>query len=331
MNNADVIAGAREQLLRALKTFAPAGQPYALLDFPNYWNIGDSAIWAGGESLLRELTGSGPSYVSTAASFDAEKCRRHTEGGTIFLQGGGNFGDIYPLHQRFRESILREFKGQRVVVLPQTIHYRDPAEASTAGEAFALHGNAHLLVRDRASADFARSRLGCDATLVPDAAFGLGELARIGTPTRRLLLHLRQDVERVDRDDSAFEQVPDRLRADWPRLGRVRRTAIGAAAEAGAALRGGWTDRRAARYHAQAAARIDLGIALLSRARTVVTDRLHGHILCTLLGLPHVALDNDYGKVHAYIDAWTGELDTARRAGSVAEAVEQLSDFELSA
>jgi pyruvyl transferase EpsO len=36
----------------------------------------------------------------------------------------------------------------------------------------------------------------------------------------------------------------------------------------------------------------------------LVTDRLHGHILADLLDLPHVALDNDYGKLAAYVAAW---------------------------
>lgn len=38
---------------------------------------------------------------------------------------------------------------------------------------------------------------------------------------------------------------------------------------------------------------------MLSRGRVVVTDRLHGAILAAQMGIPTVALDSSYGKVHA--------------------------------
>jgi exopolysaccharide biosynthesis predicted pyruvyltransferase EpsI len=44
---------------------------------------------------------------------------------------------------------------------------------------------------------------------------------------------------------------------------------------------------------------------LISAGRVVVTDRLHGHILCLLLGLPHVLLDNAYGKISNFHRMWT--------------------------
>lgn len=326
MNNDAVIADAREKLAQALGLFVRPGEPYALLDFPNHWNVGDSAIWAGEERLLRDLASAGPAYVSTTDNFDAESCRRHIRGGTVFLHGGGNFGDIYQRHQAFRQHVLTTFRDHRVVMLPQTIKYHDPALAAPAADAIAAHPDVHLFVRDQASVEFARDRLGCAAVLVPDSAFALGPLRRTRTPAHQLLLHLRRDVERVERDLSAFDRVPDRWQSDWIKEGRARRVAVAVAAEAGAVARGraSAVDRRLARYHALARMRLARGLTLLSSARQVVTDRLHGHILCTLLSVPHVALDNDYGKVHAYIDAWTAGLDSVRRAHSAAEAVELL-------
>ncbi|MEG8022012.1 polysaccharide pyruvyl transferase family protein [Sphingomonas aerolata] len=62
---------------------------------------------------------------------------------------------------------------------------------------------------------------------------------------------------------------------------------------------------RPAHYERLARARVARGLTLLSRGRQIVTDRLHAHILALLLGIPHVALDNEYGKLSAYIAAWT--------------------------
>ena len=38
-------------------------------------------------------------------------------------------------------------------------------------------------------------------------------------------------------------------------------------------------------------------VPTLRRGKVVITDRLHAHVLCLLLGIPHVLLDNNYGKV----------------------------------
>ena len=54
-----------------------------------------------------------------------------------------------------------------------------------------------------------------------------------------------------------------------------------------------------------ARAHLQRGTLLLARGRVVVTDRLHGHILCLLMGIPHVVLDNSYGKLSSFRETWT--------------------------
>ena len=64
------------------------------------------------------------------------------------------------------------------------------------------------------------------------------------------------------------------------------------------------------------------GLDLLSAGRVVVTDRLHAHILCLLLGIPHVVLDNSYGKVHGFLDTWTKGSSLVHKAANPQEAAE---------
>jgi exopolysaccharide biosynthesis predicted pyruvyltransferase EpsI len=52
-----------------------------------------------------------------------------------------------------------------------------------------------------------------------------------------------------------------------------------------------------------------------------VTDRLHGHILSDLLGIPHVVLDNEYGKIAAYLDAWPVPKGIVTKATTMEEAL----------
>jgi pyruvyl transferase EpsO len=58
----------------------------------------------------------------------------------------------------------------------------------------------------------------------------------------------------------------------------------------------------------------------LSAGRVVVTDRLHGHILSLLLGIPHVVLDNSYGKLHQFVAAWTESSPLVHTAQTPDEA-----------
>jgi pyruvyl transferase EpsO len=52
----------------------------------------------------------------------------------------------------------------------------------------------------------------------------------------------------------------------------------------------------------------------------VITDRLHGHVLSMILGIPHVVIDNSYGKVLSFVNTWSIESPLVRIARSVEEA-----------
>ena len=78
-----------------------------------------------------------------------------------------------------------------------------------------------------------------------------------------------------------------------------------------------------ATYAPVARRRLGRGSRLLSRGRVVVSDRLHGHILCLLLGIPHMVLDNSYGKVRGQFEAWTHASPLATWCDSEAEALER--------
>ena len=74
-------------------------------------------------------------------------------------------------------------------------------------------------------------------------------------------------------------------------------------------------------YDWQAQQRVDIGCRLLARGRVVITDRLHAHILCLALGIPHVVLDNTYGKVRDFFKAWTAPASLATWADTVSDAM----------
>jgi pyruvyl transferase EpsO len=79
--------------------------------------------------------------------------------------------------------------------------------------------------------------------------------------------------------------------------------------------------RTRARYETYAWNRFRRGVGILSQGKVVITDRLHGHIISTLLDIPHVVLDNSYGKLSGFISAWTSDYAGLRCAATMDDAV----------
>ena len=99
-------------------------RPYALLDYPAYANVGDNAIWLGTLEALRQLGAGPPAYTCCADTYHADSLRRRVQDGPVLIKGGGNFGDLYPRHQRLRERVVRDFPDNPIVQLPQTVAKR---------------------------------------------------------------------------------------------------------------------------------------------------------------------------------------------------------------
>lgn len=290
--------------------FARPGDSYALVDFPNHANIGDSAIWLGATRLLRRLTGRDPLFVSAHGIGSLAGLERRLGTGTIYINGGGNFGDLWPGNQPFRDALLDRFPENRIVQLPQSIHFRSDEAATRCAAAISRHGDFHLIARDEASLGFAVAAFDCPVTLAPDCAFALGPLRTSGPARHDLYCLLRDDRERLRADRHALAAFGGHIE-DWVEEAGLaqRRLTLKVWADMARARDLAGSPARPQAFEQAAGARLARGIDLLSSGRQVVTDRLHGHLLCLLLGVPHVALDNVYGKIGAYFRTWTHEVE----------------------
>ena len=311
------------QLFRAaVGAHVEAGQPYALLDVPEHGNIGDSAIYAGEVSFFDSHVKRRPDCVSTWAADMDWLARQIPAEGPIFLHGGGNFGDLWSNHQTFRHQILQSFRGRKVVQLAQSIHYRDPAGIAETARLIAAHGNFTLLVRDRPSLELAQKHFDCETVLCPDAAMMLWKLETDVVPQSDVLVVLRNDIEAVKDETHDWLKshfpVEDWVKVDvwtlpvrivWKLVRSLPDNRLGMA----------W---REFMYRRQAMQRVMAGASQLAKGRLIVTDRLHMHLISSLIRRPHVVLDNSYGKISRYIEAWGGDglttqassLDEVQRA-----------------
>jgi exopolysaccharide biosynthesis predicted pyruvyltransferase EpsI len=302
----------------AIRQFVPADAPCVICDVPVHDNWGDSAIHVGTRIALQR------SGRAVLAELDASIARARLiglpEDAVVLISGGGNFGDLYPHHQTHREWILDVCRHVPVVQLPQSIHFTDPQDLDRAQRALARHPQVTLLVRDQPSLDFATRHFDVPVHLVPDFAFGMGPQSRAKPPQIDVLWQRRRDGEARARttgapmagvvcgDWSVRDLGPIPHLRGWPTaLDRNLRRVERRLAPAGAVIR----PVRARILSRQARVRTQLALQWLARGRVVVTDRLHGHILCLLLGTPHVLLDNAISKLSAYHDTWTASARSA--------------------
>ena len=297
-----------------LSALIPARARCALLDYPRYGNLGDCAIWLGEICWLRrrgvELVHTGALHSAAARTL----ARRLGDDGIILLSGGGNFGDLYPAHQREREALIAAFPRQRLIQLPQSLWFDRDEPRDRARAVLSSHRRLTILCRDRQSMDCARS-LGVPAALCPDLALALGPLPRGPAPDLETLWLWRTGAEAYGR---APIVGPGSAVCDWSAIDRriLARTRNALDRIAAAGLGG----VMAAIDHGVAARRVRAGCRLLSRARVVVTNRLHAHVLSLLMGIPHVVLDNSYGKIRRFYDAWIRPSPLVQWADTPAEA-----------
>lgn len=67
---------------------------------------------------------------------------------------------------------------------------------------------------------------------------------------------------------------------------------------------------------------VNFGYGVKTDLLLVVSDRLHGHIMALLLGIPNIILDNNNGKLSRYYETWTHESSLTWKASSPEEALQ---------
>ncbi len=319
----------RNLVEQALDPLVAKATRCALVDFPSSANVGDNAIWIGETTYLRSR-GLKPVYQCDRETYSELILRKRLGDGVIFLHGGGNLGDVWEGSQGLREEVISAFRENQIVIMPQTIHFRDRANLMRAKKIFDRHDDLTIVTRSRKSFEIASGEFRARVLLAPDMAFCMGGIQRSTTPSTAVLWLARTDQEANGYDIPAAAELKQ---VDWVEVGRLREAAVSmsrnshfrASAEAMKdAIRyvmrtsspaiGKTFDRRARQ-------RLHRGIALLSQGRVVITDRLHGHVLSLMMGIPHVLLDNNYGKLRDFYETWTTGGDLVHWATSPEEAL----------
>ncbi|WP_106212910.1 glycosyltransferase [Kineococcus rhizosphaerae] len=325
-----VITDLQQSTLAAFRPLLE-GRDVALLDFPNHSNCGDSAIWRG-EVAVAEALGCRVVYRCETGTYRREDIARLPESTAVLLHGGGNFGDLWPHFHAFRERVIADFPDRRIIQMPQSIHFQDPAALRRTQQLIAAHRDFVLVVRDHQSHALARTSFDCQVLLAPDMAFMLGARPRTHAATQPILALARTDHETLGEALDPVARAEGLNPVDWGRPrppahhpeGFLIRLDLGLDRLPPPLRTLGLLERRQGWiYEWQAEKQLQRGLEHLSRGEVVVTDRLHAHLLAELLGIPHVAMDSGYGKIRSYHETWLADSPLAHVETTAKGAVEK--------
>jgi exopolysaccharide biosynthesis predicted pyruvyltransferase EpsI len=312
------------------KVIPPAGD-IAYVEFSMSPNVGNHMMWLATMDYLHSRQRR-VGYVAHHLNYRGDDLRRAIGAGPILITGGVGASAIWPEIRRHRHQVITDHPGNPIVLLPQTVIFRNKQEREESKAVLGSHPNLTILTRDYVSLQEATTSYpSAKVLLSPDLAFLLPEQRRRRAADHHAVWLAREDIEGVGlmppRDIYRFDWA-------WPSPSEWR--------GAYAVLRGsGVFSRLRKRFRQPISQRLVNGVLVRSyelisrrtlaygnqiadRGEVFVTDRMHGHLLALLRGQPTVLLPDSFGKNRSIFEAWSSRFECVRWADSVDEALKLL-------
>lgn len=284
-------------------------------DYPLHLNVGDLLIYHGTEQFFKDHH---INVTLKRCEYDMdinEIKQKITPNTTILLHGGGNFGDLYPQHQKIREAIIENFPNNRIIVLPQTLYFKDEKNLEKSAALFRQHNDCHLFARDERTFETFK-QFSPNVSLSPDMAHELyGTLPTKNNQAGEQLYFLRKDIEASQVEKNILATLPENANVkDWDDiLSKIDNIALAftwRAARLSKKLGLHWLKDKVNQFWFAYTQNIINRVAnVFLQNNHVTTTRLHGHIFSSLLEIPNQVCDNSYGKNSNYAKLWTKTLD----------------------
>ncbi|KAH9493127.1 hypothetical protein Btru_022418 [Bulinus truncatus] len=296
--NVEIIEEAQRVLINLLTDLIGPIKHVMLMEIATYQNKGDPAISAGEVMLLRKMNLTIVYYCETSTCNSIEHMKKEEvisknftkDTIAILMQGGGNLVGNSSSDET-REKIMNRYPEHRIILLSQSILLHTSSESlMKAQKIYTNRTNISIFLRDRQSLEIAKKHFhGVRLILAPDLAFGLGKLPRQLAPIYDIVWLRVMDEESSKYTLPVFPKHISVHVSDWVDE---------------------WKSNVGSRDFESFFLAAFSGINFLQRGRVVVTDRLHGHILSTLLNIPHVLIDNPpYLKLSSFDKSWTASLE----------------------
>ncbi|MEN8106985.1 MAG: polysaccharide pyruvyl transferase family protein [Pseudomonadota bacterium] len=339
MDNLSSTRHIKQVLHRSLQVLGTVRE-CALVDYPQYANVGSHFLWLSEVLYLTEVLNVKIKYFSTLRDFSGNGMQEQIGNSPILLRSGylGDFWDgIHGSKRRLiYEYIVERFQQNPIFIMPQSIHYRDPDKLKNAARIMNSHPDLTIFARESASYQFVSEHFSrCRVILAPDIVFHLAGLPGLNfrTEYKSSILYLRRsDWDSGTGFSPQHLGIADLVHNDWDVFWRVRKLSRNRvvrklwqqhlAPPGEIASRYKWRFRypyaKQLKQFSPSSVKlpswniIHSGLYQLQKHPLVITNRLHGHILSLLLDIPHILLPGPYNKMESFYNTWTHQIPSCR-------------------
>ncbi|MCC7527403.1 MAG: polysaccharide pyruvyl transferase family protein [Candidatus Melainabacteria bacterium] len=335
------------QLLEALSKIE-SFQKCALLDYPDHLNSGDHLIWLGTCFYLIETRKAQVTYTCSLVDFNQSELKEKNGNAPIFLQGGGNLGDIWPDSQKFREKVIAGNHDCPIYIMPQSIQFSDEKALQFAQSVFNAHPNLTIFTRDKRSYEFSCQYFPkAQSIMAPDMVFMLAPILQMffkkKTNGKKVKWLIRNDLESSKAAKPSANADSNFVIEDWEtyswiydgrgkaaELPKIYKKLPGSDFVARELWQRGLSKpqrlpgrikwRYLKRFAPVFEATPNRNQMLFSwmiafdaahqiaECRLLITDRLHAHLTACILGVRNALIANSYHKNEQFFQTWNMQL-----------------------
>lgn len=254
---------------------------------PHYGNLGDQAIYMAEKAIIDKYFSEYEKWIIPEEKLDicAAKVQKYiNDDDIIFLQGGGNMGDIHDRPERGRRQVLKLFPNNKTIIFPQTVYFSDTEEGrkelEISKQIYNNHKNLIILAREEKSYNFMKEHFyNAKIYLTPDIVMSLYK----GEDKERsgALLLFRADKEKT-LEDTNIEKIKQSVKHTFGDY-KLSDMYIGRGiVNIGEKLRDDLLQNKFNQFQT---------------SKIAITDRLHGMIFAAITETPCVVFGNFNHKI----------------------------------
>lgn len=268
---------------------------------PQYLNYGDHLIAKAELDFIRKRASVIDVNYSYFEFWGDTLTNNIKKGDVIWITGGGFIGDLWPDSHAAVERIIRLFPNNRIILGPQTVYFDDIGSQSARQFVDLVHEHEDMVIftREMNSMNLLQS-MQIEAVLAPDFALFTDYIPSCKYKPKYVSFCMREDHERCVNDDEM-----EALKTSLLSYGRPFHNIIMSVTHCEIPT---WLRNQF----------ITIKMNEFGRSRLVITDRLHAMIMCCILGVPCVALDNRSKKISG-VYSWLVDLPYIAFAESIVD------------
>lgn len=279
-----------------------------LMGIPIHGNLGDQAIVISEREFLKKNFKK-YKIIEIESSMVTKKIKmlkKFVGESLIFIHGGGFIGSLWPKEDDMANLIIKNMKENKIIILPQTVYFDKEEEGiqriKKDREIYEQHENLYICVREKYSYDFMRENFkNCNVFLVPDMVLYLEQEKTSKEEKDNIILCLRNDKEKTFFDADSLVRILNKIGY----YNIIKTDTV--------------IENRIYDYNRKRI--VKNKINEFSRAKLVITDRLHGMVFAFLANTYCLVINSKSHKVKGVYN-WIKSCQKLK-------LIENMDDFEM--